>query len=68
MTDTLETFAIKYNLSHQTKEMIQSLLDGSLTTEQFNSRKYRARKANKVGLVLDMSQAYELYMLLKKVS
>lgn len=68
MVDSLETYSIKYSLSHQTKEMVQALLDGTLTAEQFNSRKYRARKANKISLVLDMSQAYELYMILKKAS
>jgi len=64
--NTLEAYTKSFNLSHQTRELIDDLLTGAVTAEQFNSRKYRARKAKKIGLLFDMAIAYELFLILKK--
>lgn len=45
------------------QELLLALLEGSLTIEQFTTRRYRARKANKRTLCLAMAKAYELYTL-----
>lgn len=52
-------------VSFNVRQIEDDLLSGNLTLSQFNARKYRARKANKVQLCLDMALAYELYKLSK---
>lgn len=64
--NTLESYTKSFNLSHQTRELVDDLLTGKVTTDQFNSRKYRARQSKKLGLLFDMVIAYELFILLRK--
>ena len=45
------------------QSILSALLGGDLTIEQFTTRRYRARKANKRTLCLAMAKAYELYTL-----
>ena len=47
------------------RSILEGLETGSLSIEQFTTRRYRARKANKVQLCLAMARAYELYTLNK---
>lgn len=54
---------LKGYLMNKWREILVALEDGSLSIEQFTTRRYRARKAGKVQLCLHMARAYELYTL-----
>ena len=45
------------------RTILEALQLGTLTVEQFTTRRYRARQANKRVLCLNMAKAYELYTL-----
>lgn len=47
------------------RTILEALQTGTLTIEQFTTRRYRARQANKRVLCLNMAKAYELFTLSK---
>jgi len=53
------------NVSYTARQIEYELTEGILSLDQFNSRRYRARKQNKVEICLDMATGYELYTLNK---
>lgn len=54
------------NVSYTARQIEHELTNNIITLDQFNSRRYRARKQNKIELCLDMAIGYELYILSKE--
>jgi hypothetical protein len=52
-------------VSYTARQVEHELTKGLITLDQFNSRRYRARKQGKIEMCLDMALGYELYILNK---